>query len=259
VPTAGTLEQPHAAAKRGHWCTKAPVGFAVSGNSCRAKSGGRPTHKATRPPCSDPRFAALSMACLQICSSKRRAAAASGPGLATGTSELCGTSMTGVAALPVMSLADIAAALPKTADGPSSAESIFDDLLAALTPMLSDQASGPPPSSPQAAPLLPASASEPAVPQASLPDAIESLEATFGEANTRSQILPAAPQPKPAKPEPSANPVSADPAGQAFPQNRTVAPVQPRSARSERAGAGAPANKDVPNDGLAALAMVLPQ
>ena len=168
--------------------------------------------------------------------------------------------MTDVAALPVMSLPDIAAALPKAGDGATGAESIFDTLLAALAPMPPDPASGPAPTAaPQPTPLSTGPSGAPAQ-QTILPDAVASLAATFGDANTVSLLPPSATQLNPSKPDtvlPS--PIFPVSAGQVLPQDEIIAPVPSRPARNERTGANAPADKDTAGDALLALTMMVPQ
>ena len=167
--------------------------------------------------------------------------------------------MTGVAALPAMSLPDIATAMPKTGDSAPGADSIFDALLATLAPTVSDQTSGPAPALPQAAPSL-TGASDAVTTQTILPDAIASFEAALAAATNVSPLQPSQLQADPAKPDTTlASPIIGDATGVPPPQDGNVAPAQPRPGRSERPGAVAPTAKATPEDTIVALAMILQQ
>ena len=63
--------------------------------------------------------------------------------------------MTGVAALSPVSIAGIAPAMPNIGDGAPGTGSIFDALLAALAPIVSDQSGSAAQAVPQAAPPAP--------------------------------------------------------------------------------------------------------
>src|SRR6266567_2815482 len=120
--------------------------------------------------------------------------AGSGPGLATGMPELCGAAMTGVAALSAVSIPGTAPAMPNTGDGAPGTGSIFDALLAALAPIVSDQsgsaAQAAPQAAPQAMPPDPAGVSDATTTQPVAPDAIASLETALGDAMAALQLPP---------------------------------------------------------------------
>jgi flagellar hook-length control protein FliK len=168
--------------------------------------------------------------------------------------------MTGVAALPAISLPDIATAMPKTGDSAPGTESVFDALIAALAPTVSDQTSGPALALPQRTPLASTGASDAVSPQTVLSDAVASFEAALGAATSVSSLLPSQLQSDPAKPDTTLpNPIIADSAGAPPPQDGNIAPAQPRPGRSERPGTVAPTSTATPDASLVALAMILPQ
>src|SRR5436190_1732351 len=101
-------------------------------------------------------------------------------GTCYGGSELCGAAMSGVAALPGMSLPDIATAMPTAGATAPGTSSIFDDLLAALAPIVSDQTPGPALAATPAEPSVPTLTPDAALPQILVPDAT-SLGATLGD------------------------------------------------------------------------------
>jgi flagellar hook-length control protein FliK len=168
--------------------------------------------------------------------------------------------MTGVAALPVMSIPGIATAMPKTGDDAPGTDSIFDGLLAALAPIASDQPNGQAQSVAQATPPSPPVASGASFPQA-FPDAA-SLEAALSDAMSITPLLPDAPPTNQAKPDTVLpDPVIDDAAVLPPPQNGPIASVQPRAGRSEKPATHAPANQDTTDDSLVAALtmMMLPQ
>ncbi len=170
--------------------------------------------------------------------------------------------MTGVAALPVMSLPDIAAAMPKAGDSAPGTDSIFDDLLAALAPIVSNQQSVPAPAATQPEPSAPTGASDAAIPQLSIPDPVASLETALDDAMAALQLPLPPSQSSPAKPDTVlATPKIADSAGlPPQPQAGNIASTPPRSGSSEP-GAALPPNMDASSDGssLAALTMISAQ
>ena len=168
--------------------------------------------------------------------------------------------MTGVAALPAMSLPDIATAMPKTGDSAPGTGSVFDALIAALAPTVSDQTSGPPPALPQGTPPAPTVTSDAVSPQTVFSDAAASFEAALGAASSVSPLLPSQLQSDPAKPNTALpNPIIADSTGVQPPQGGNIAPAQPRPARGDRPGAAASTSTATPDASLVALAMILPQ
>jgi hypothetical protein len=109
--------------------------------------------------------------------------------------------MTGVAALPAMSIPDIATAMPKAGDSATGAASIFDALLALLAPTVSDPSGGPAQAVPQATPPAPAGASDATAPQPIVPDTNTSLKTALGDAMAALQLLPFQPPLSPANPD----------------------------------------------------------
>ena len=173
--------------------------------------------------------------------------------------------MTGVAALPAMSLPDIATAMPKTGDSAPGTGSVFDALLAALAPT-TDQLTGPtptlpqgtPPALPQGTPPAPAGASDAVIPQATLSDAVASFEVALGAATSVSPLLPSQLQSDPAKPDTTLpNPIIADSTGVPPPQGGNIAPAQPRPGRSEPPVANVPTSEATPDTSLLALTMMM--
>ena len=169
--------------------------------------------------------------------------------------------MTGVAALSAVSIPGTAPAMPNTGDGAPGTGSIFDALLAALAPIVSDQSGSAAQAAPQATPPAPAGVSDATTTQPVAPDAIASLETALDDAMAALQLLPSQPQSDPAKPDTALpTPIIADPTGLPPPPDGNIAPLQPRPGRSEQPKANAPSIIDVPsNDSLVTLAMMLPQ
>jgi len=169
--------------------------------------------------------------------------------------------MTGVAALSAVSIPGTAPAMPNTGDGAPGTGSIFDALLAALAPIVSDQSGSAAQAAPQATPPAPAGVSDATTTQPVAPDAIASLETALDDAMAALQLLPSQPQSDPAKPDTALpTPIIADPTGLPPPPDGNIAPLQPRPGRSEQPKANAPSNIDASsNDSLVALAMMLPQ
>lgn len=166
--------------------------------------------------------------------------------------------MTGVAALPSVSIPGIAPAMPNTGDGMPGTGSIFDALLAALAPIVSDPSGAPAQAAPQAMPPAPASAADTVSAQAVLPDAVASLEAALAASVLSMQ--PSEAQSDPAKPGTALpNPNITDSTGLPRPPDGNPAPLQPRPGRSERPGAVTPASATTPDASLVALAVILPQ
>jgi flagellar hook-length control protein FliK len=91
-----------------------------------------------------------------------------------------------------------------------------------------------------------------------VPDAA-SLEAALGDAMSVTPLLPDAPAADPPEPNTALpNPIIGDTAVLPPPQNGNTASVQPRTGRSEKPAANAPANDDTPDDSLvAALTMMM--
>jgi flagellar hook-length control protein FliK len=173
--------------------------------------------------------------------------------------------MTGVAALPAMSLPDIATAMPKTGDSAPGTGSVFDALVAALVPTISDQSGGPaqaaPQAAPQAMPPAPTGASDAVTTQLNVPDAVASLKAAFGDAMAALQLQASEPPSSPAKADTVLPiPMAAVSTGLPPPQDGNVAPALPRSGHSEPPAASPPVNMDASsNNSLAALTMILAQ
>jgi len=173
--------------------------------------------------------------------------------------------MTGVAALSPVSIPGIAPAMPNIGDGAPGTGSIFDALLAALAPIVSDQsgsaAQAAPQAAPQATPPAPANVPGATTTQSVAPDAIASLETALGDAMAALQLLPSQAQSDPLKPDTALpTPIIADPTGVPPPADGNITPLQPRPGRSDQPKANAPSNIDAAsNNSLVALAMILPQ
>src|SRR5258708_308133 len=94
------------------------------------------------------------------------------PRLATRKSGQWGAAMTGVAALSPVSIPGIAPAMPNIGDGAPGTGSIFDALLAALAPIVSDQSGSAAQAAPQVTPPAPVNVSDATTTQSVAPDAI---------------------------------------------------------------------------------------